>query len=127
MTGAVAGRVGVLSERGVRGRRNHLQQDEATSHTANPVQEWGKRNMAGFWPKELWPPSSPDLNPLDFAIWSIPESKTCSSVHRGVGALGRGLGICWDGISGETVRTSCSRVPGGLRRIVGVGEGCIKK
>ena len=26
-----------------------LQQDGATSHTANRVQEWCKRNMTGFW------------------------------------------------------------------------------
>ena len=45
-----------------------LQQDGATSHIANLVQKWCKRNMVGFWPKELWPPSSPDLNPMHFAI-----------------------------------------------------------
>ena len=45
-----------------------LQQNGATSHTANRVQEWCQRNMTGFWPKELWPPSSPDLHPIDFAI-----------------------------------------------------------
>ena len=50
-----------------------LQQDGTTSHTANIVQEWCKENMAGFWPKELWPPSSPDLNPMDFAIQYLGE------------------------------------------------------
>ena len=54
------------------------------SHTANLVQEWCKENMAGFWSKELWPPSSPDLNPIDFAIWSNLESKACSSNHSSV-------------------------------------------
>ena len=34
-----------------------LQQDGATSHTANHVQEWCNKNIAGFWTKELWPPS----------------------------------------------------------------------
>ena len=48
-----------------------LQQYGATSHTANRVQEWCKRNITEFWPKELWPPSSPDLNTMNFAIWSI--------------------------------------------------------
>ena len=33
-----------------------LQQDGATSHKANRVQEWCERNMTGFWPKKLWPP-----------------------------------------------------------------------
>ena len=83
--------------------------------------------MAEFWLKELWPPSPPDLNFLDFVIWSILESKTCSSGHQGVRALGHGLGTCWNGILGKTVHALCSPVPGGLRCIVGVWGGCIKK
>ena len=49
--------------------------------TANLVQEWYNRNMAGFWTKKLWPPSSRDLNPMDFDVWSILESNACSSYH----------------------------------------------
>jgi len=37
-----------------------LQQDGATSHTARMVQDWCKDNFRAFWPKDLWPPSSPD-------------------------------------------------------------------
>ena len=44
------------------------QQDGSMSHTANRVQEWCKRNMTGFWLTELWPPSSPGLHSMDFAI-----------------------------------------------------------
>ena len=59
-----------------------LQQDGATSHTANLVQELRKKNMACFWTKESWPPSSRDLNPMDLAVWSILESNACSSYHQ---------------------------------------------
>jgi len=27
-----------------------------------------------FWSKEFWPPNSPDLNPLDYYVWSVVES-----------------------------------------------------
>ena len=54
------------------------QQDGAASHTANFVQNWCKNNMALFWTKEMWPPSSPDLNPMGFSVWNILESKACS-------------------------------------------------
>ena len=104
-----------------------LQQDGATSHTANLVQEWCKRNMAGFWPKELWPPSSPDLNPMDLAIWSILESKACSSNHPSVEILKHELKTCWDEISEETIRASCSQVPDRLRRVVKAKGGYIEK
>ena len=93
VSGAVAERVGALNKCSIRGRRNYPPAGRSHIHMANLVQEWCKKNMAGFRPKELWPTFSPDLNPLDFAIWSILESKTCSSGHQGVGALGCGLGL----------------------------------
>ncbi len=43
-------------------------QDSAPSHTSNLVQEWCQEHLNGFWLKDLWPPSSPDLNPMDFVI-----------------------------------------------------------
>ena len=62
-----------------------LQQDGATSYTANVVQgQYGrcKDNTAGFWGKDLRPPSSPDLKPIDFAIRSILEKNSCSSSYQ---------------------------------------------
>ena len=53
----------VVGEQGVT-----LQQDGATSHTANSVQAWCRCNFKGFWEKELWPPSSPDLKPYGFWV-----------------------------------------------------------
>ena len=35
----------------------------------------------------LWPPSNPDLNLLDYAIWGILEDKTNSTSHPSVGLL----------------------------------------
>ncbi len=45
-----------------------FQQDGAPSHTANLVQDYCQSMFSDFWPKDLWPPSSPDLNPMDFGI-----------------------------------------------------------
>ena len=104
-----------------------LQQDGATSHTANLVQEWCKENMAEFWPKELWPPSSPDLNPMDFVVWSILESKACSSNYSSIEALKAKLCTCWDKISPETKCTSCNQVHDRLRHLVKAKGGYIEK
>lgn len=52
-----------------------FQQDGAPSHTARTVQAWFGENLPDFIPKEDWPPSSPDLNPLDFCIWSYMQGK----------------------------------------------------
>ena len=40
-----------------------------------------------FWPSNLWPPSGPDLNPLDYAIWGALENKTNATSHPNIGAL----------------------------------------
>lgn len=105
-------------ESNLRAKGVTLQQDGATSHTAKMVQAFCKEHFKGFWPKELWPPSSPDLNPMDFGIWSILERKACATNHKGLESLKRALVKCWDEISSETVRATCSQVPSRLRSVI---------
>ncbi len=51
-------------------KKYYFQQDGATPHTANSVQDWLKSKFSGkFLDKKMWPPRSPDLNPCDFYLW----------------------------------------------------------
>lgn len=43
-------------------------QDGAPAHTAKMVQDWCQENFPGFWHKNMWPPSSPDFNVMDYSI-----------------------------------------------------------
>jgi len=95
-----------------------LQQDGATSHTAKLVQSFCKDNFKGFWSKELWPPSSPDLNPMDFGVWSLLEQKACAISHKNTDALKQVLLKCWDEIDAETLRATCAQVPTRLRLVI---------
>ena len=45
-----------------------LQQDGATAHAAKMAQAWCQRNFTAFRLKEMWPPSSLDLNLMDFEL-----------------------------------------------------------
>ena len=45
-----------------------FQQDGAPAHTADLVQQFCKTEFFNFWDKSMWPPSSPDLNPMDFSV-----------------------------------------------------------
>ena len=40
------------------------------------------KNINKFWAKDMWPPCSPDLNPLDFFVWAYLEKSACSKKHR---------------------------------------------
>jgi len=46
-----------------------FQQDDAKPHVHHLTQKWCIDNFPSFIDKDHWPPSSPDLNPLDYSIW----------------------------------------------------------
>uniref|UniRef100_A0A914EK88 Transposase n=1 Tax=Acrobeloides nanus TaxID=290746 RepID=A0A914EK88_9BILA len=46
-----------------------------------------------------WPPNSPYLNPLDYAIWSILMEKACQKLHPNVESLKRALKKAWKEIT----------------------------
>jgi hypothetical protein len=50
------------------GKNVVLQQDGAPAHTANTTQAFLSQKI-DFWLKTMWPPYSPDVNPLDYAFW----------------------------------------------------------
>ena len=95
-----------------------LQQDGATSHTAKLVQSFCKDNFKGFWSKDLWPPSLPDLNPMDFGVWSLLEKKAGVVSHKNTDSLKRALLKCWEEIDPETLRPTCAQVPTRLGRVI---------
>ena len=99
-----------------------LQQDGVTSHSAKMVQSFCKDHFKGFWPKDPWPPS-PNLNPMDFGIWSILEQKACTITHKSMDSLKHGLVKSWDKICEETVRATCSQVSGRLQGLIRVKGG----
>ena len=80
-----------------------FQQDGATSHTAKLVQDFCEKNFKNFWANDLWPPSSPDLNPMDFGIWSILEQNACAKSHKNVDMLKCKLVKCWKQIDTKTI------------------------
>jgi len=40
----------------------------APSHTANNTTNYLKRENVSFIKPQMWPPDSPDLNPIDYAV-----------------------------------------------------------
>ena len=86
-----------------------------------------RRIFAVFWTKKLWPPSSPDLNLMDFTVWSILDSNACLSYHQSVMLLKAKLKHCWDKISPQTICASCNQFTDRWRRVVEAKEGYNEK
>lgn len=64
-----------------------FQQDSAPAHKAKTTQTWFRTNKIDFISHEEWPSSSPDLNPLDYAIWQVIEEKACAKFHKNLDSL----------------------------------------
>ena len=46
-----------------------FQEDGATSHHAKWTVQFLQQNVTNFIEPSVWPPNSPDLNPVDYAVW----------------------------------------------------------
>ena len=52
-----------------------FQQDSAPAHRARDTVALLRKETSDFIPPDLWPPNSPDLNPVDYCVWSILQEK----------------------------------------------------
>jgi len=55
-----------------------FQQDGAPAHRNRETVELLKEVTPDFIQPSLWPPNSPDLNPVDYAIWGIMQETVCN-------------------------------------------------
>uniref|UniRef100_A0A914E5S4 Transposase n=1 Tax=Acrobeloides nanus TaxID=290746 RepID=A0A914E5S4_9BILA len=65
-----------------------------------------------------WLPNSPDLNPLDYAVWSILEQKACAKPHSNVESLKRALKKAWNEITLDTLVKIVDNFPKRLKACV---------
>src|SRR5687767_6564444 len=68
-----------------------FQQDSAPAHSARKTQTWMRDNLPDFLSPSDWPPSSPDLNPLDYKLWDVLEEIGCNKKLTNLTALKRSL------------------------------------
>ena len=83
-----------------------FQQDGARSHTSAHTLHFLNENIpatAELLKPDKWPPNSPDLNPLDYGIWSIMESEVYKVKIRDLDHLEDRLAEAWDALSQEHI------------------------
>ena len=83
-----------------------FQQDSAPAHASNATQSWLRGQNIEFLSKTEWPPSSPDLNPLDYFVWANLEKRACAKPHTNLDSLLKALRKEWDDIPQEELRAT---------------------
>lgn len=61
-----------------------FQQDSAPAHRARETIELLSQNTPAFISPFLWPPNSPDLNPVDYRIWGLLQERVYATPIRNV-------------------------------------------
>lgn len=103
-----------------------FQQDGAPAHTANLVQKWCEENLTDYIPKNEWPPSSPDLNPLDFCIWGYMLQKLKKYKYHNLDDFKAVIIKLWDDIPMDVVRAACDVFAKRLKLVIRANGGTIE-
>ena len=64
-----------------------FQQDSAPANRAHNTVRLLEQATPAFIPPDLWPPNSPDLNPVDYKIWGIMQQRVYQSRVNNVDEL----------------------------------------
>ena len=81
-----------------------FQQDSAPAHRARKMTSFLREEKIPFWTAEQWPPNSPDLNPLDYGIWSMVMQGACQDRPSSVLTLKKKVSAYWRRIYPAEIR-----------------------
>lgn len=100
-----------------------FQQDSAPAHKAKTTQAWLTENVPRFISVDHWPSASPDLNPLDYKLWSILEEMVCTKRHPNMESLKINLKRAVDSFPMEIVRAAIDEWPTRLKACIRANGG----
>ena len=99
-----------------------FQQDNAPGHKAITTQQWIRQHFPDFITKDQWPPSSPDINPIEL-IWGILKPRVNAAAHPNVASLEEALKREWDALTMEEINNTIDGWPGRLDKMIAAKGG----
>jgi len=75
-----------------------FQQDSAPDHRAKETVDLLSTETPAFIPPTLWSPNCPDLNPVDYKVWSVLQEQVYKVKVKDVDELCQRIQIVWDKI-----------------------------
>ena len=100
-----------------------FQQDTPPAHEAKTTQYWCRTHFPDFIASSEWLPYSPDLNPMDYSVWSILEARACATRHISLESLKQSLRREWDRLSPEDLRPIAENFKTRLGLCIAAGGG----
>jgi transposase len=101
-------------------------QDSAPAHGSKMVQQYLREQLPLFVSKDIWPSSSPDLNPCDFWMWGVVEAKSNATPHNSVKALQAAIVKAFKSITVDEAKNACSAFRGRIEKIIAADGGHIE-
>ena len=86
------------------------QQNSAPAHKSKETQAWLQKECYDFVPFSHWPPSSPDLNLLDYFVWSYVENITNMTSHNTKASLIAAIRRVFAEVPRAPVEKACSQI-----------------
>ena len=89
-------------------------------------QEWMVDNLYNHINFNIWPPSSPDLNPLDYFVWSIVEEEVNEYPHKTKDSLKAVIVWVMSNMNKELLIKAWSRFRPRIEAVFDASDGLIK-
>lgn len=111
----------------VRNARPYVfQQDSAPAHKARTTQDWMATHLHDHITPNLWPPNSPDLNPLDYYTWGIVEREANRHPHTTIGSVKAAISRVMSDIPQDHVIRACQRFRSRIEAVIAATGGYIE-
>ena len=105
-------------KKAARGRTFVWQQDSAPCHTLRISQKWLIEHFYDFVPPDVWPPNSPDLNPMDYFVWGAVERHTNKTPCYNKDELVKRIKKEFKALKKDLVIKSCARFRNRIEAII---------
>ena len=82
-----------------------FQQDRpsAPAHRAHPTVKLLETEVPDFISPSLWPPNSPDLNPVDYKIWGIVQERVYRQPISNIDELRERIVAAWEAVDQRVI------------------------
>ncbi|UYV66605.1 hypothetical protein LAZ67_4002285 [Cordylochernes scorpioides] len=100
------------------GRKYVFQQDSAPAHKAKKTQSWLTLNVPSHWGPDIWPPNSPDCNPLDYYVWGVVERDVNKAPHTTIQSVKKAVHTVMTQMDKVIVAKACASFRTRLKTVV---------